>query len=83
MVRTLGIPHGVIINRADVGDRKVIDYCRSEGIEILMEIPDDRRIARGYSRGELIVDVVPEYEQQFQRLTEKIEALAAAEEVST
>jgi len=82
-VRTLGIPCGVVINRADVGDRKVVDYCRGQGIEILMEIPDDRRIARGYSRGELIVDVVPEYEQQFQCLLEKIEVLATAEEVPT
>ena len=83
MVRALGIPCGVVINRADVGDRKVVDYCRGQGIEILMEIPDDRRIARGYSRGELIVDVVPEYEQQFQCLLEKIEVLATAEEVPT
>jgi MinD superfamily P-loop ATPase len=83
MVRSMGLPHGVIINRADVGDRKVTEYCRGEGIEILMEIADDRRIAQGYSRGELIVDLLPEYEQQFQRLTEKIEALAAAEEVPT
>ena len=83
MVRTLGIPHGVIINRADIGDRRVVEYCRSEGIAILMEIADDRRIAQGYSRGELIVDVVPEYEQPFRRLMGKIEALAAAEEVST
>jgi MinD superfamily P-loop ATPase len=81
MVRTLSIPHGVIINRAGIGDRRVVEYCRGEGIPILMEIPDDRRIARGYSRGELIVDVAPEYEQKFQRLTKKIEALATAEEV--
>jgi MinD superfamily P-loop ATPase len=81
MVRKLGLPHGVVINRADIGDRRVVDYCRGEGIAVLMEIPDDRRIARGYSRGELIVDVVPDYEQQFFSLTEKIEALAAAEEV--
>jgi len=81
MVRSLSIPHGVIINRADVGDRRVVDYCRGEGIAVLMEIPDDRRIAQGYSRGQLIVDVAPEYEQKFQQLTGKIEALATAEEV--
>ncbi len=82
MVRKLGLPHGVIINRADVGDRRVVEYCRREGIKILMEIADDRRIARGYSRGELIVDVVPEYEQRFGWLIDQIKALATAEEVS-
>jgi len=81
MVRTLGLPHGVIINRADIGDRKVIEYCRQEGIDILMEIPDDRKIARGYSQGQLILDVAPEYEENFRELMENIAALAAAEEV--
>jgi MinD superfamily P-loop ATPase len=81
MVRTLNIPHGVIINRADVGDRKVVEYCRREGIDILMEIDDDRRIAQGYSRGQLIVDVLPEYEQAFHGLMAKVRDLAAAKEV--
>ncbi len=81
MVRALELPHGVIINRADVGDRKVIEYCRQEGIDLLMEIPDDRRIARGYSRGQLILDVAPEYEDKFQMLMEKIETMSASEEV--
>jgi MinD superfamily P-loop ATPase len=81
MVRTLDLPHAVIINRADIGDRKVVGYCRHEGIQVLLEIPDDRRIAQGYSRGRLILDVAPEYEEIFQGLMEKIAALAAAEEV--
>jgi len=81
MVRALELPHAVIINRADVGDRKVVEYCRQEGINLLMEIPDDRRIARGYSRGQLILDVVPEYEDKFQMLMDKIETMSASEEV--
>jgi MinD superfamily P-loop ATPase len=81
MVRTLNIPHGVIINRADVGDRKVAEYCRAEGIDILMEIPDDRRIAQGYSRGELMVDVAPEYATKIHGLMDGITALAAGQGV--
>jgi MinD superfamily P-loop ATPase len=81
MVRALGLPHGVVINRADIGDRKVIEYCRQEGIVVLMEIPNDRRIAEGYSRGQLILDLAPEYEERFQTVLEKITVLSRSEGV--
>ncbi len=64
-VRELGIPFGVVINRVGVGDDRVHAYCIAEAIPILAEIPDDRRIAEAYSRGELIVDALPEYRGLF------------------
>lgn len=54
MVREVGIPFGVVINRCDIGDSRVVDYCRAEGIEIIASIPDSREIAERYSRGEFI-----------------------------
>jgi MinD superfamily P-loop ATPase len=83
MVRALGLPLGVVINRADVGDRRVVDYCRQEGISVLMEIPDDRRIAQGYSQGQLILDVAPEYEEKFELFLDKIAVLLRSERVKT
>ncbi|NPU85197.1 MAG: P-loop NTPase [Syntrophaceae bacterium] len=71
-VRELGIPFGVVINRVGVGDDRVHAYCREEGIPVLLEIPDDRRIAEAYSRGELIVEALPEYGNLFHGLVEKI-----------
>ena len=50
-VRILEIPLGIIINRCDVGDDRVVTYAKQENIPILMEIPDDRKIAQAYSRG--------------------------------
>ena len=41
----LGLPLAVVANRADIGDERLQEYCRREGIEILLEIPDDRRLA--------------------------------------
>jgi hypothetical protein len=38
---------------------------------VLLEIPDDRRIAEAYSRGELLVDALPEYRGLFQSLIDK------------
>ena len=71
-VRILGIPFGLVINRCDVGDRKVWEYAAQENIAILMEIPDDRRIAEAYSRGTPAIEAVPEMEGRFQALYRRI-----------
>jgi MinD superfamily P-loop ATPase len=72
MLERLEIPMGVVINKADIGDRKVWDYCDSQNIAILMEIPMDRQIAESYSRGIPIVVENPSYIQKFEDLFEKI-----------
>ncbi len=71
MVRALGIPFGVLINRVGIGDERVHVFCRGENIPVLMEIPDDRRIAEVYSKGRLIVETLPEYREIFRILIEK------------
>ncbi len=72
MVREVGIPFGVAVNRIGIGDDRVHRYCREEGIPILLEIPDDRRIAEAYSRGDLVVEALPEYRALFAGLHEKL-----------
>ncbi len=64
----LGLPVGVVVNRDGVGDDGVDEYCAAEDIPILMRIPLDRRIAEAYSEGETLVDVLPEYREQFRGL---------------
>jgi MinD superfamily P-loop ATPase len=64
-VREIGIPFGVVINRVGVGEGRVHAYCAEENIPVLLEIPDDRRIAEAYSRGELVVEALPEYRERF------------------
>jgi MinD superfamily P-loop ATPase len=59
MVRELNIPHGVIINRAESGNRDAQEFCKKRQTGVLAEIPDDRRIAEAYSRGEMILTAVP------------------------
>jgi MinD superfamily P-loop ATPase len=76
MVRTLGIPFAVAVNRVGVGDREVFDYCRSEGITVVTQLPDDRRIAESYSRGELAVEAFPEMKRQFRDLSADLHKLA-------
>ena len=72
MVRELGIPFAVGINRSDVGNDEVKTYCGRERIEIVLEIPDDRRIAEAYSRGEMVVRALPEYGKTFEECWARI-----------
>ena len=74
-VNILDIPCGLVINRSDLGDEKVKEYADQENLPILMEIPFDRQIAEAYSRGDMVVDVMPEWKEKFLELYEKIKAL--------
>jgi MinD superfamily P-loop ATPase len=75
MVRELGVPFAVAINRSDIGNEEVREYCRREQIEIVLEIPDDRRIAEVYSRGDMVVRALPEYRKAFENCWIRIMAL--------
>jgi MinD superfamily P-loop ATPase len=74
-LKKLNIPFGVIINRADVGDKKVHNYCDKENIPILMTIPMDKNIAVAYSKGETIIETQPAYKQKFLELFKQAENL--------
>ncbi|RZB32165.1 MAG: hypothetical protein SRB1_01784 [Desulfobacteraceae bacterium Eth-SRB1] len=74
-VNILGIPCGLVINRSDMGNDEVKKYAEQENIPVLMEIPFDRRIAEAYSRGEMIVDVIPEWEEKFAKLYHQIKEI--------
>jgi len=76
MVRELGLPFGVAVNRAGSGDRAVYDYCAGAGIPVLAEIPNDARIARAYSRGEMAVAALPGLAPLFTGLYEQLRGLA-------
>jgi MinD superfamily P-loop ATPase len=72
-VRILGIPCGLVINRSDLGDDQVRAYAEQESLPVMLEIPFDRAIAEAYSRGELIVDCMPEWKERFIELYRRIE----------
>jgi len=76
-IRQINIPFGVVINRCDIGDDRVTEYCRGEHVPILLEIPDDRRIAEAYSRGETAIESVPETRVLFSLLDKRIRDLIA------
>jgi MinD superfamily P-loop ATPase len=68
----LGLPVGVVVNRAGVGDDGVDRYCQAEEIPVLLRIPLDRRIAEACSEGVPLVEALPEYRQPFRDLYRQI-----------
>ena len=68
----LGLPVGVVVNRVGVGDDGVDEYCRAEGIPVLLRVPLDRRIAEACSEGVPLPQALPEYRQVFRDLYRRI-----------
>jgi MinD superfamily P-loop ATPase len=77
--RILNIPRGLVINRSDLGDNKTKEYAQEMNLPILMEIPFNREIAEAYSRGEMLVDAMPEWKEKFLELHGKIKNLVKKE----
>ena len=82
MVRALGLPCGVVINRADVGDSRVEDFCRREGLPVLGCLPFDPGLAAAYARGELAATTLPGYGEMFAGLLERLLSAAARKEAA-
>ena len=82
VVRKLGIPCGVAINRVGVGSEEVEQYCHREGIPVLLRIPLDRNIATLYSRGVPLIEGMPRWREEFLRLFQDIKDMIAASRVA-
>lgn len=72
----LGRPMGAVINRADIGDRGVHEFCAGAGIPVWAEIAYSRAVAEAYSRGEVAALAVPELRQSFMGLMDAMRAAA-------
>jgi MinD superfamily P-loop ATPase len=71
-MRKLGRDFGVVVNREGIGNNEVIDFCKGESIPLIARIPDDRRIAELYSRGELVYHKIPEVALQLEKILDFI-----------
>jgi MinD superfamily P-loop ATPase len=73
LLKKLEIKHGVLINRAGIGDDQVKKYCDKESIPIMAEIPYDRNVAVLYSTGVPMLIEGKKYKKIFSQLWESIE----------
>jgi MinD superfamily P-loop ATPase len=72
MVKELGLPCGVVINRSGDGDAMTEAFCKREEIPVLLTIPLDREIAGLYSRGLTLAEGLPAWQKRFRQLAAKI-----------
>jgi MinD superfamily P-loop ATPase len=75
ILREMGIPAGVVINRDGIGNGSLEAYCAAENLPVLLRIPFDRAIAEGTAKGQSLIDIYPAYERIFQQVLERIQTM--------
>ncbi|MBF0413818.1 MAG: ATP-binding protein [Desulfamplus sp.] len=71
-LKKLGVPMGIVLNRADMENGIIDDYAVRENIEILQRIPFSREAAKVCAKGHFLVDELPEIKALFQDIYLKI-----------
>ena len=61
-------PFAVIINRFEDTVNCVDQFCADEDIVVLLRIPESRKVAESYSRGESLLSALPELKNEFSQL---------------
>ncbi len=72
VIRQLGKPFGVVINKALAEQDLITKYCQEKQIEILGKIPLQQEIARSYAQGQLVSKALPNMEELFRSILQKI-----------
>ena len=73
VVKEIGIPAGLVINKDDDWSVKVEEYASSQDVPVLMKIPFSREIASLYSRGIPLNQTDRAWDEEFHRLYGKVE----------
>jgi MinD superfamily P-loop ATPase len=66
---------GVVINRFDLGNEDVVNYCSQHNIPVIGKIPNQREIASLYSKGELLYDKVDEVKSALDSIYQYIKSI--------
>jgi len=82
LVRKMGIPFGVIINKNQLGSNIILNYCQKEEIQILGAIPFSKEIARIYSEGKLLANHGHYWNRYFRDLAHQVGEVIGHETVS-
>ncbi len=78
-MKELKIDFGVVINRDGIGNNDVTKYCNKNNIPIIAKIPNSRKVAELYSKGELVYKKVPEFKHQLEEIKNHIFGLMKGE----
>ena len=75
VIRELEKDFGVVINRYGIGNDDVVQYCEDERIPILGEIPNMKKAAEAYAKGELLSEALPEIRNAIESVVENLRTL--------
>lgn len=81
MSREVGQEPVIVVNRAEYRNDDLKEYLRGEKLEVVGEIPDDRKIAEVYSRGDIVVEKLPQYKELFEEITNRIMKASGDEKI--
>jgi MinD superfamily P-loop ATPase len=79
VMQIIGLPCGVVINRAGAGDEQVEAFCEHASLPLLGKIPFARAVAQAYAQGQHPVRVLPEIAQTFAELLPRLLLCASQE----
>jgi MinD superfamily P-loop ATPase len=69
-------PFGLVINRADIGNADLVEYCKDNAIPVLATIPFDRHIAEAYAQGLLVYKQVPTVKSALDQIIDFLQVFA-------
>jgi MinD superfamily P-loop ATPase len=72
-VRALGIPFGVVANRADIDDGSFMEQYRERGYNVITSIPHSREIAEAYSRGDCTSYILKHFREEIEKIASHAE----------
>jgi len=72
MLREVGKPFGVVVNKSDLGNRDLYTYLDHEAIEIIGEIPFSLAYASQYATGELFRNIPDEIRESYSGIVKKL-----------
>ena len=72
VMRELKKDFGVVINRYGIGNSNVIEYCHEERIPLLGKIPNMKKAAVAYAKGELLSVAIPEIRSAFNTIIQNL-----------
>ncbi len=65
-------PIAVVINKYGIGNRDVEKYCADKQIPVIGKIPNLKEAAMMYSKGEILVDSIPEIRKEIANIYQNI-----------
>ncbi|MCL3781181.1 cobyrinic acid a,c-diamide synthase [Prolixibacteraceae bacterium JC049] len=72
VVKQLGVPFGVFVNKAGLGTDKMYEYLKAEEIMLLGEVPFDRNYASKYAEGKLLDTKESSMDSYYEYLVDEI-----------